>query len=228
MGVLRGAADGQRPPGLAPRPSARLQGHLPALQDDARLLRRAQGRLGLPRPAGRDRRRDSSSGIAQGRDRGLRHRRVQREVPRVGLRVPRGLERAHRADRLLGRPRRRLPHARRDLRRVGLVGAAPDLGQGPALRGPQGRPLLPALRHRAVVATSWRWATRTSSTRASTSASRWPRTAASCRRATSCWPGRPRRGRWSPTRRWRSTPSCPTSRAKAGPTEAPMVARRGG
>ena len=35
------------------------------------------------------------------------------QVPRVGLRVPRGLERADRADRLLGRPRRRLPHARR-------------------------------------------------------------------------------------------------------------------
>ena len=49
----------------------------------------------------------------QARDRGLRHRRVQRAVPRVGLRVPRGLERADRADRLLGRPRRRLPHARR-------------------------------------------------------------------------------------------------------------------
>ena len=32
---------------------ARLQGHLPALQDDARLPRAAQGRLGLPRPAGR-------------------------------------------------------------------------------------------------------------------------------------------------------------------------------
>ena len=49
-----------------------------------------------------------------------------------------------------------------DLHRVGLVGAAPDLGQGPALRGPQGRALLPALRHRAVLATRSRWATRTS------------------------------------------------------------------
>ena len=37
-----------------------------------------------------------------------------------------------------------------ELRRVGLVGAEDDLGQGPALRGPQGRPVLPALRHRAV------------------------------------------------------------------------------
>ena len=87
---------------------------------------------------------------SQGRDRGLRHRRVQREVPRVGLHVPRGLGPADRADRLLGRPRRRLPHARPDLHRVGLVGAEADLGQGPALRGPQGRPVLPALRHRAV------------------------------------------------------------------------------
>ena len=64
--------------------------------------------------------------------------------------LPRGLERADRADRVLARPRRRLPHARPELHRVGLVGAAPDLRQGPALRGPQGRPVLPALRHRAV------------------------------------------------------------------------------
>ena len=142
-------------------------------------LRRAQGRLGLPRPAGRDRRRAAA-----------RHRRTRSEieaygiaefnaqVPRVGLRVPRGLERADRADRLLGRPRRRLPHARPDLHRVGLVGAAPDLRQGPALRGPQGRPVLPALRHRAVARTRSRSATRTSSTRRSTCASRSPRTAA--------------------------------------------------
>ena len=41
-------------------------------------------------------------------------RRVQRQVPRVGVRVPRGVEAADRADRLLGRPRRRLPHARHD------------------------------------------------------------------------------------------------------------------
>ena len=60
--------------------------------------------------------------------------------------------RADRAHRLLARPRRRLPHARPDLRRVGLVGAEADLRQGPALRGPQGRPVLPALRHGAVLA----------------------------------------------------------------------------
>ena len=153
VGLLRGPADRQRAARRPPRPRARLQGHLPALQDDARLPRRAQGRLGLPRPAGRDRRRAAARHRQQGGDRGLRHRRVQRQVPRVGLRVPRGLEPADRADRLLARPRRRLPHARRHLHRVGLVGAAPDLGQGPALRGPQGRALLPALRHGAVLAT---------------------------------------------------------------------------
>ena len=37
------------------------------------------------------------------------------------------------------------------LRRVGLVGAQGDVGQGPAVRGPQGRPVLHALRHGAVL-----------------------------------------------------------------------------
>ena len=60
----------------------------------------------------RSRSSSSSASRSKARDRGVRHRRVQRAVPRVGLRVPRGLERADRAHRLLGRPRRRLPHAR--------------------------------------------------------------------------------------------------------------------
>ena len=151
MGLLRGPADRQRPARRAPRAGARLQGHLPALQDDARLPRRAQGRLGLPRPAGRDRRRAAARHLHQGGDRGVRDRRVQRQVPRVGLRVPRGLERADRADRLLGRPRRRLPHARHRATSSRSGGRCKtDLGQGPALRGPQGRALLPALRHGAV------------------------------------------------------------------------------
>ena len=37
VGLLRGPADGQRPARLPPRARARVQGHLPALQDDARL-----------------------------------------------------------------------------------------------------------------------------------------------------------------------------------------------
>ncbi len=146
VGLLRGAPDRQRAAGLPSRPLAGLQGHLSPLPDDARLPRRAQGRLGLPRPAGRDRRRKGARDPAQGRDRGVRDRRLQREVPRVGLHLPRGVGPADRADRLLARPRARLPHAGRDLHRVGLVGAVGDRPAGPALRGQQGRPLLPALR----------------------------------------------------------------------------------
>ena len=152
MDLLRGAADGERQPGHAPRARAHLQGHLPPLPHDARLLRRAQGRLGLPRPAGRAGGRGGARLHLEGRHRALRHRGVQREVPRVGLPLRRGLRAPDGADRLLGRRRRRLPHARRLLHRVRLVGAAHDLGQGPAVRGLQGRPLLPALRHRALLA----------------------------------------------------------------------------
>ena len=82
----------------------------------------------------------------------LRHRRVQPAVPRVGLRVPRGLGRAHRADRLLGRPR----DAYRTLDTDYIESVWWVLKQiwdkRPALRGLQGRPLLPALRHRALLA----------------------------------------------------------------------------
>ena len=54
----------------------------------------------------------------------LRDRQVQRALPRVGLRVRRGVEPADRADRLLDRPRRPLRHPRGRLHRVGLVVAA--------------------------------------------------------------------------------------------------------
>ena len=55
LDVLRGPADRERPPGHPPRRGARLQGRLPAVQDDAGLPRRAEGRLGLPRAARRAR-----------------------------------------------------------------------------------------------------------------------------------------------------------------------------
>src|SRR3954453_617210 len=42
VGLLGGPADRQRQARRPPRPRARLQGHLPALQDDARLPGRAQ------------------------------------------------------------------------------------------------------------------------------------------------------------------------------------------
>ena len=76
--LLRGAADRQRPPRLPPRPLPRLQGRLPALPDDARLPRAAQGGLGLPRPAGRARGREGARHLLEAGDRGVRDRRVQR------------------------------------------------------------------------------------------------------------------------------------------------------
>ena len=88
----------------------------------------------------------------QARHRALRHRRVQPAVPRVGLRVPRGLDGADRADRLLGRPRAPVPHARPHLHRVGVVGAEDDVGPRPAVRGPPGRAVLRALRDGAELA----------------------------------------------------------------------------
>ena len=92
--LLRGPADRQRPPGLAPRPGARLQGRVPALPDDARPLRPAQGGLGLPRPARRARGREGARLPQQARHRALRGRRVQRQVPRVGAPLHRRVERS--------------------------------------------------------------------------------------------------------------------------------------
>ena len=81
----------------------------------------------------------------QARDRGLRHRRVQPALPRVGAALRRGLGRAHRAVRRVDRHRGRLLDADQRLHRVGLVAGPPDVGQGPALRGPPGRrPTAPA------------------------------------------------------------------------------------
>ena len=135
-------------PGVASRHLAHLQRHLPALQDDARLPRAAQGRLGHARPAGGARGRAPPRHRRQEADRGVRRRRVQPPLPRERHHLPGGVGPLHRAHRLLGRPGRRLLHVHQRVHRDGLVAAAPDLGQGPALPGLQGRALLPALRHR--------------------------------------------------------------------------------
>ena len=76
--VLRGPADRQRQARRPPRRGPRLQGRVPPVQDDAGLPRGPQGRLGLPRPAGRARGREGARLHRQGRHRGLRRRRVQR------------------------------------------------------------------------------------------------------------------------------------------------------
>ena len=79
----------------------------------------------------------------EGRDRGVRDRRVQRPLPRVGLPLRRGLEPADRADRLLDRPRRPLRDPDQRLHRVGLVVAAPDLGRRSPLQGHKVVPYCP-------------------------------------------------------------------------------------
>ena len=149
---------------LAPR----VQGRLPALPDDARPLRAAQGGLGLPRPAGRARGREGARLPAQARHRALRHRRVQREVPRVGAALHRRVERADRADRLLDRHRRRLLHARRTSTSSRSGGRSSRSGR----RASSSRATRWCRTARAAARrsprTSWRSATRTSSTRPST------------------------------------------------------------
>ena len=84
VGVLRGPAHRQRQARHPPRRGPGLQGRLPPLQDHEGLPRRPQGRLGLPRPAGRARRREGARLRRQAGHRGVRHRRVQRPLPRVG------------------------------------------------------------------------------------------------------------------------------------------------
>ena len=139
-------------PRRAPRSIPGLQGHLPALPHDDRQPGPSQGRLGLPRPAGRARGRARARHHLEGGDRGLRDRRVQRALPRIGLPLRRGVEPPDRADRSLDRSRRPLRDDDQRVHRVGLVGAAPDLGRRAALRGLQGRALLPARRDRALLA----------------------------------------------------------------------------
>ena len=126
--LLRGPAHRQRPARAAPRVGPGVQGPLPPLPDDAGPQRAPQGRLGLPRPAGRARGREGARPPHQARDRGLRHRRVQPALPRVGAPLRRGLVGAHRAVRHVDRHRRRLLDARQRLHRVGLVAASASSG----------------------------------------------------------------------------------------------------
>ena len=155
----------------------------------------------------------------------VRDRRVQRALPRVGVHLPGGVEPADRADRLLAGPRRRLPHARRELHRVGLVGAVADQRARAALRGPQGRARTARAARRRCPRTRWRWATSdvvdpsvylqlpVSGDRGSA-------------RRTSCWCGRRRRGRCRATWRVAVSPSASYARARFGDDHFVLVADR--
>jgi hypothetical protein len=147
LGLLRGAAHRQRQARRAPRDQPRVQGPVPALQDDAGPPRHPQGRLGHARPAGRDRHRAAARVQEQAGGRGLRHRALQRPVPRLRLREHPGLERDDRAHRLLGRPRGGLRHLRPRLRRVVLVDHPAAVAARPADRGLQDHLALAVVEH---------------------------------------------------------------------------------
>ena len=174
MGVLRGPADRERQTGHPPRVGPALQGPLPPVPHDAGQARRPQGRLGLPRAPGRGRGRKGARLLGQVRDRGLRHRALQRQVPRVGAALRRGLAVAHLAHRHVDRHRRRVLDALQRVHRERVVAVPPDLGRRRDLRGLQGRPLLRPLRHRVVEprARPARARTATSPSRRSTCGSR--------------------------------------------------------
>ena len=212
LGVQRGPADRQRHARHAPRRGARVQGRVPALQDDEGLPRPPQGRLGLPRAARRARRREGARLLRQEGHRGLRHRRVQRALPRLGAAPRRRVRRPDRAHGLLGRHGRRLlDDGRRTTSRACGGRSSRSSTRACSSRTTASRRTAPAAAP-GCPTTSSRRATRPSSTRRSTCASpspaaRWSSGTPGSR----CWSGRRRRGRWCPTPRSRSTRTSPTS-----------------
>ena len=113
----------------------------------------------------------------------------------------------------------RLPHARRELHRVGLVGARADRRARAAVRGPQGRPLLPALRDDAVLARG------RARLQGRGRPERVPEAAGAAAARSGCWSGRRRRGRCRATSRWRSSPTATYARVRVG--DEMLRARRG-
>ena len=150
MGFLRGPADRERQTGHPSRLGPALQGPLPTVPHDAGQARGPQGRVGLPRPARRGRGREGARVLGQVRDRGLRHRALQRQVPGLGAALRRGLAVADLAHRHVDRHRRRVLDALERVHRERLVAVPPDLGRGRDLRGLQGRAVLRPVRYRIV------------------------------------------------------------------------------
>ena len=148
--VLRGPADRERHARHPPRRGPGLQGRLPAVQDDEGLPRRPQGRLGLPRPAGR----------ARGREGARLHRQAatsrrtaspsSTHVPGVGAAARRRVRGDDRADGLLGRLRDAYWTMDPDYIECVWWSLKQIFDKGLLVAGPPGDALLPALRHGAV------------------------------------------------------------------------------
>ena len=126
LDLLRGPAHGERPTRHPPHRVADLQGRLPPVPDHAGLPGQPQGWLGLPRPAGGAGGREGARVLRQAGHRGLRHRRVQRALPRVGAALRRPVGADDRPDGLLDRHAHALPHDGPGVHRVGVVGAEAD------------------------------------------------------------------------------------------------------
>ena len=156
------------------RPHARHQGRLPPLQDDARLPRAPQGRLGHARAAGRGGGREGAPHPRQGGHRAVRRRAVHPQVHRVGLPVHERVGGADRARRLLGATSTTPTSPTTALRRERVVGAlASCYKKGLLYQGhkvvwwwAQGGTAL-------SLGARWGRGTRRSTTRACTSRSRW-------------------------------------------------------
>ena len=146
--LLRGPADGERPAAQRPRPHARHQGPLPSLQDDARLERAAQGRLGHARPArSRSRSRRSSASTARPPSRSTASSPSSRSASSRSSATREEWEDAHRARRASGSTSTTRTSPTTALRRERVVGARRALQEGPPLPGAQGRLVVGAGRH---------------------------------------------------------------------------------
>src|SRR4051812_5688698 len=150
MGFLRGPAARERPSRHPPRLGPPVQGHLPAFPHHAGQVRREEGRVGLPRPAGGGGGREGARLLGKAPDRGLRHRGLQPALPGVGAAVRGGLVGADQPDRDVARSLRRLHDDEQRVHRERVVAVPRALGQGPDLRGLEGGPLLRPVRDRAL------------------------------------------------------------------------------
>ena len=214
MGLLRGSPHGERDARAPSRLGPCLQGPLLPVPCHAGLLRGPAGRVGYPWPPGRGRSGEEARYHRQEADRGSGwHRRVRPPLPRVGLLLRRRVHPADDEDRLLARYGCGLLDLEPVLHRVRVVAPAPALRPGPALRGSQGRSLLPALRDRPVeprVGPARRLHGRRGRVGLRALSDRRSRPGPARRRhgARPCGPRR--RGRCCRTPAWPSTPASPT------------------
>ena len=155
-------------------------------------------------------------------DRGVRRRGVQRPRARERLQVPGGVGVALRPDRLLARLRAPLRHLHQRLHRDRCGGCWAGCTSATCCTAGTGCCPTARAAARCSRATSSRRATRTSPPTRSTSRSRWMTTPAA-----SCWCGPPRRGRCSPTSRWRCIPDLEYGEYQVGDRHLCARDRRG-